>query len=79
MPDPLLVAPVALGRILAEYAHLAARARSIALEDLDRGGLAGPVGTQQAEHLAALDREGQPAYGLERAVRLAQVGDFDGG
>ena len=54
-------------------------AAAVALEDLDGGRLAGAVGAEQAEDLAALDLEGEPAHGLDRAVGLAQVGDLDRG
>ena len=36
----------------------------MAFEDLGGGGLAGAVGTQQAEDLAAVDVEGDAAEGL---------------
>ncbi len=40
--------------IVAEHRDLAAAARAVALEDLHGGRLAGAVGPEQAEHLAAL-------------------------
>src|SRR5690606_19213161 len=38
-----------VARVDAEYAHLAARAVAVALEDLDRGGFAGAVRAEQGE------------------------------
>jgi hypothetical protein len=76
-PDALLEAAVAALGVLAEHAHLAGRAAPVALQDLDGGRLAGPIGPEQAEHLAALDAEGDAAHGLHVAVRLAQFGDLD--
>ena len=46
----------------------AAVALAVALEDLDRRRLAGAVRAEQAEHLAGLDREVDPAQRLEVAV-----------
>jgi len=42
----------------AENAHASGVGLAIPLEDLDGGGLAGTVGTEQAEYLAGFDREG---------------------
>ena len=64
-------------RILAEHRHLAGVARAVALEDLDGRRLAGAVRAEQAEHLAACDREVDPAKGLVLAVALAQAGNRD--
>ena len=61
----------------AEHGHAAARARAVALEDLDRRRLAGAVGPEQAEDLAAPDGEGDAAHGGLLAVGLAQVLDLD--
>ncbi len=77
-PDPLLQAAVAALGIPPEHPHLAPGAAPVALEDLDRRGLAGPVRPEQAEHLPALDGEGDAAHGLHVAVRLAQVCHLDG-
>ena len=49
--------------ILAEHRHVAGVALAVALEDLDRGRLAGAVRAEQAEHLAGGDREGDAADG----------------
>src|SRR6185436_6103893 len=64
-------------RVGAEHLHLARVALAVALEDLDGGRLAGAVGSEQAEHLTALDLEVDPAHRLERAVGLAQAADGD--
>ena len=77
--DALLQVAVALRGVVAEHAHLARRARAVALEDLDGGRLAGAVRAEQAEHLAALDLERHAAHGLDRPVRLAQVAHLYGG
>ena len=62
----------ALGRVVAEHRHLAAAARAVALEDLHRRGLAGAVGAEQPEHLAAAHRDVDAAHRLVVAVALAQ-------
>ena len=64
-------------RVEAEDVHLAAVARAVALEDLDRRRLAGAVRAEQAEDLALPDLEADAAQGLLLAVRLAQVADGD--
>ena len=45
----------ALARVVAEHGDAAGGAGAVALEDLDGGRLARPVGPEQAEHLAAAD------------------------
>ena len=64
-------------RIHAEDAHLAGIGASVALEDLDRGGLARAVGTEEAEDLADRDRERDPVDRGGRAVALLERGDLD--
>jgi hypothetical protein len=64
--------------IVAEHRDDAGRAGPVALEDLDRGRLAGAVGPEQAEDLAHGDLEVQAPHGLVLAVGLAQVADEDG-
>ena len=66
----------ALG-VVPEHAHLAAVALAVALEDLDRRRLAGAVRAEEAEHLALLDLEVDPADRLELSVRLAQAANGD--
>ena len=56
-----------------------AAAGPVALEDLDRRRLAGAVGAQQPEHLAAGDRDVDPADGLVLAVALGQAAHLDRG
>src|SRR5207302_6445974 len=63
--------------ILAQHRHLSRAALAVALEDLHRGRLAGPVGPEQPEHLAALHRDVDRPHGLEGAVALAQTADLD--
>ena len=48
-----------LRRIEAEHAHLAAVGVQQPADQADRRGLAGAVGADQAEHLAAADLEGE--------------------
>jgi hypothetical protein len=48
-------------------------------EDVDRGGLPGTVGAEEAEHLAAADLEAHAPHRRDVAERLAQVGDGDCG
>jgi len=50
-----------------------------ALKDLDRRSLAGAVGAEQAEALAAMDIEVQAGDGDDRAVTLDEVAAMDGG
>src|SRR5262249_45642858 len=79
--DPDLGAQLtrALARVVSEDRDDAVRAGPVALEDLDRRRLAAPVGTGQAEDLAALDLEVDAANRLELPVGLAQVAHEDGG
>jgi hypothetical protein len=42
-------------------------------EHLHRGGFPGPVGSEKADDLAAVDGEGDVTHGAERAVGLRQV------
>ena len=64
-------------RVVAEHRDVALAAVAVALEDLDRRRLARAVGPEQAEHLAAPDREVDPADRLQIAVALAQAADLD--
>src|SRR2546423_787845 len=77
--DADLLAPAAAGKRGVDAEHLDAAAVPLAgaLEDLDGRRLARAVRAEQAEDLAALDVEADPAHRLERAVRLAQVADGD--
>src|SRR4051812_30548814 len=71
--------PLALRGIVAEHRHVAGAPLAIALEDLDRRGLAGPVRAEQPEDLSSDQLEGDAAYGLVVAVALAQLAHLDGG
>ena len=71
--EPRLPRQAALARVDAEHAHLAARAVAVALEDLDRRGLAGAVRPEQREGLAAMDVEAHAVDGVVLPVVLAQV------
>jgi hypothetical protein len=63
-PDPLAQrAPAELG-IEAEHRHAPAAAAPVTLEDLERRGLARPVGAQQREHLPVLDLEADTAQSV---------------
>src|SRR5205814_9906505 len=77
--DADLLAPVAAGArgVDAEHLDLAAVATAVALKDLDSGRLPGAVRAEQAEDLAALHFEIDPAHRLDRAVGLAQGADGD--
>ena len=48
-------------------------------QEADRGALAGAVRADEAEHLAGLDLQVQAIDGLEFAVVLCEVGEFDHG
>ena len=50
---------------------------AVALEDLDRRGLAGAVRAEHGDALALFDGEADTANRMHVAVRLAQVGDLD--
>src|SRR5262249_52740279 len=75
--DPLAEVGAGAFGIVPEHAPLPAVALAVALEDLDGRRLAGTVRTEQAEHLARLDREVDAAHRLETSVRLAQATDLD--
>jgi hypothetical protein len=74
-PPPL----VAQGRVDAEHAHLPGRAHPEALQDLDGGGLAGAVRSQQRDDLAAVDAEVDPLEHVPRPVAHVQAADVDHG
>ena len=77
--DPLAPAAARALRVLAEHGHVAAVARPVALEDLDRRRLAGAVRAEEPEDLALGDLEAHAAQRLVGAVRLAQLVDGDRG
>src|ERR1039458_3287658 len=76
--DPPAEVAAGGGGIGAENLDTSVVAAAVALEDLDDGGLARAVGTEQAKDLARLHAEADPAHGMQRAVRLAQLLDHDG-
>src|SRR3954452_6584 len=78
-PHPRAQVARALAGIEAEHRDDPARAFAVALEDLDGRGLAGAVGAQQAEHLAARDLDVDPPDGSEPPIVLVQVAHEDGG
>ena len=65
--------------VVTQHGHGPAIARAVALEHLDGGRLAGPVGPQQAEDLAPRDGEIDPAHSLVSAVGLGEPSDLDRG
>ena len=58
-------------RVDAEHRHLARITCAVALEDLDRRGLSGPVRTEDGDALALFDGEADIANRVRIAVRLA--------
>ncbi len=64
-------------RVVPEHRHLACRPSAVALENLDRRRLAGAVRAEQAEHLALVDVEVDPADGFEIAVGLVEAANGD--
>ena len=80
MPIRSRQARVARGGVGAEHADLAGVGAAEALEDLDGRRLAGAVGPEEGEDLAALDRRGRRrARPRVLAVGLAQAADRDRG
>ena len=69
---------VAGRRVDAERLHLAAAAVPETLEDLDGGGLAGAVRSEQGEHFALLHLEADVAHGHVVAVGLGQMSTYYG-
>jgi hypothetical protein len=74
-PDPLPPGTVAVLGIDAEHLDLAARARTEALEHLQRRRLPGPVGAQQREDLPALDLKVDATDRLEAPIAAPQPAD----
>ena len=66
-------------RVEAEHAHRTSVERAVALEHLDRGGLARAVGAEQREDLTGLDREAQSVDHGAAVVALGQLEDVDRG
>ncbi len=78
-PEPVLELAGIAERIEAEHRDPAAVDLADALDALHGGGLAGPVGADQAEDFAFADLERSVADRHGFAVGLAQVGGFDDG
>ena len=72
-PDSLPKRALTLPRVEAQHADLAAAARPVTLEDLDGGGLAGAVRSEQPEHLAPGDLEVDTGDRFGRSVGLPQA------
>jgi hypothetical protein len=62
----------------AQHQHVALVRVGQAFADLDGGGLAGAVGTQEAEALAGADVEVEPVHRDDVAVSLAEPADEEG-
>ena len=77
--DPLAPGAAAVLRVLAQHRDLPAAALAVALEDLDRRRLAGPVGAEEGKDLARPHLEVDAANRLELAIALAQAADGDDG
>ena len=78
--DALAERALAATGIEAEHPHLAGVGAAMALEDLDQRGLAGAVGAEHGEHLAAAHGEVEAVERLHPAViGLAHAADLDGG
>ena len=59
--------------VLAEDAHLSAVAPAVALEDLHRRRLSGPVRPEEPEHLALGDLEADAPQRLDPVVGLPEI------
>ena len=75
--DAVVERPVGPARVDAEHRDLAGGGVPVALEDLDRRRLAGPVLAEQAVHLAGTDVERQPVDGGDLGVALDETADLD--
>jgi hypothetical protein len=75
--DPLSVGRACSFRIEAEDVDLAGVAGAVALQNLDRGRLAGTVGAEETEDLALCDLEADPADRFVVTVGLPQAVDGD--
>ncbi|MCL4697570.1 MAG: hypothetical protein KJ023_11060 [Burkholderiaceae bacterium] len=78
---PDAVAEVAPGprRVDAEYRYRTGGGDTESFEDLDGGGLAGPVLPEQRVHLARFDSQVEAIDGHDIAVTLRQIADVDDG
>jgi hypothetical protein len=62
---------------VAEHLDFSAACLAEALEDLDCGGLPGPIGSEEGEDLSATDVEVDTPHGLVLAVALVQATHAD--
>ena len=76
--DPLSQCARRIAWIVTEHVRVAPVTCAIALEDLDRGGLAGSVRPEQAEDLALGHLEADTAQCFHLAVGLREPGHVDG-
>ena len=65
------------GEIGVKHPNGAAVGQNQAQQNIDRGRFARPVGPEEAEELAAFNRERDASQRLDRAVPLAQLVDFE--
>ena len=77
--DPLAEGALAQAGVEAEHPDIASVGAAVALEDLDERGLAGAVGAEQGEHLAAAHGEVDAVERLHAVVGLAHAANLDGG
>ena len=77
-PDPGAEVALAAGGIVAENRDGAGVGAAVALEDLDQGRLAGAVGSEQGEHLAAGDGQVDAVERDVAVVGLAEASHPDG-
>ena len=69
------------GRIAAEHLHRSVGPVPEAFQDLHRRGLPGAVGTEQGEHLAAIDVQVDASHRLDRRpcfIALDELPAFEG-
>ena len=75
--DAVAERSASLGGVDPEDGNPSAVATAVSLEDLDRGGLSGTVGTEDGEHLAGLDGKGHAVNGPKVAVGLGEILNLD--
>ena len=76
--DPREQSRIAWPRALAQYGHLPGVGPPDAFHDLERGGLAGAVRSQDAEELTHLDLQRQPVDGDRLAIPHKEITHVDG-
>ena len=75
--DAVAERSASLGGVDPEDGNPSTVATAVSLEDLDRGGLSGTVGTEDGEHLAGLDGKGHAVNGPKVAVGLGEILNLD--